>query len=46
MVDMAGKYRYRAESDSMKREGSGAPKHYTVKERPPETVMVGGATKT
>ena len=37
MVDMAGKYRYRAESDSMKKEGSGEPKHYTVKERPPES---------
>ena len=37
-VDMAGKSRYRAESDSMKKEGSGAPKHYTVKERPPEIV--------
>ena len=37
MVDMAGKFRYRAESDSMKREGSGAPKHYTVKEKPPES---------
>ena len=36
MVDLAGKMRYRAESDSMKREGSGVPKRYTVKERPPE----------
>lgn len=36
VVDMTGKYRYRAESDSMKKEGSGTPKHYTVKERPPE----------
>lgn len=37
LVDLTGKHRYRAESDSMKREGSGAPKHYTVKECPPDT---------
>ena len=36
MIDMTGKFRYRAESDSMKKEGAGTPKHYTVKERPPE----------
>ena len=36
MVDMTGKHRYRAESDSTKKEGSGPPQHYTVKERPPE----------
>ena len=36
VVDMSGKKRYRAESDSMKKEGSGVPQHYTVKERPPE----------
>ena len=36
MVDMTGKHRYRAESDSMKKEGSGAPNRYTVKEHPPD----------
>ena len=36
MVDVSGKIRYRAESDSMKREGSGVPKHYTTKQCPPE----------
>ena len=36
MVDVSGKIRYRAESDSMKREGSGVPKHYTTKQQPPE----------
>ena len=36
VVNMSGKMRYRAESDEMKKEGSGVPNHYTVKECPPE----------
>ena len=38
MVDVAGKTRYRAESDATRKEGCGTPDHYTVKERPPEVV--------
>lgn len=33
LVNLAGKKRYRAESDADLKEGSGAPQHYTVKEK-------------
>ena len=36
LVDMSGKKRYRADSDAIKKEGSGIPQRYTVTERPPE----------
>ena len=37
LVDMSGKKKYRFESDALKKEGSGVPQRYTVKEKPSES---------
>ena len=38
LVNLTDKQKYRTEDDVMKQEGSGTPRHYSVKDKPPQPV--------